>query len=119
VDAKRFLRPARNRPPWDAYTDDHLGLMDTWASRSYGAGPSASAAPSSGNLLRRAPERLVADCAGASQRLPPRDADLFYQNNIKGWGPALCARRPEMTMDMVDAFPHKMYARNADFVLQP
>jgi hypothetical protein len=30
--------------------------------------------------------------------------DLFYQNNIKGWGPALCACRPDITMAMVDAF---------------
>ena len=22
--------------------------------------------------------------------------DLFYQNNIKGWGPALCAKRPDV-----------------------
>jgi hypothetical protein len=42
--------------------------------------------------------------------------DLFYQNNIKGWGPALCARRPDITMAMVDAFLNKMYRSPADFV---
>jgi hypothetical protein len=42
--------------------------------------------------------------------------DLFYQNNIKGWGPALCARRPDITMEMVDAFLTTMYRTNADFV---
>src|SRR5262249_13384629 len=41
---------------------------------------------------------------------------LFYQNNITGWGPALCARRPDITMEMVDAFLNKMYRSNADFV---
>ncbi len=43
--------------------------------------------------------------------------DLFYQNNIKGWGPALCARRPDISMDMVDAFLTNMYRARADFVL--
>ena len=42
--------------------------------------------------------------------------DLFYNNNITGWGPALCARRPDITMAMVDAFLNAMYRTNADFV---
>jgi len=42
--------------------------------------------------------------------------DLFYQNNIKGWGPGLCERRPDVTMAMVDAFLSQMYRANADFV---
>jgi hypothetical protein len=35
---------------------------------------------------------------------------------MKGWGPALCARRPEIAMEMVDAFLTTMYRSNADFV---
>src|SRR5207245_11397538 len=31
-------------------------------------------------------------------------------------GPALCARRPDITMAMVDAFLNTMYRTNADFV---
>ena len=42
--------------------------------------------------------------------------DLFYQNNITGWGPALVARRPDITMAMVDKFLTKMYRTNPDFV---
>jgi hypothetical protein len=42
--------------------------------------------------------------------------DLFYHNNITGWGPALCARRPDITMEMVDAFLNKRYRSNVDFV---
>jgi hypothetical protein len=42
--------------------------------------------------------------------------DLFYQNNIAGWGPALCARRPDITMAMVDSFLTRMYRTDADFV---
>ena len=35
---------------------------------------------------------------------------------MKGWGPALCARRPDITMEMVDTFLTKMYRTNPDFV---
>ena len=42
--------------------------------------------------------------------------DLFYQNNIKGWGPALCERRPDITMAMVSDFLNKMYTAKSDFV---
>ena len=42
--------------------------------------------------------------------------DQFYNNNMNGWGPALRARRPEITADMVSDFLSKMYRANADFV---
>jgi hypothetical protein len=41
---------------------------------------------------------------------------LFCDNNMKGWGPPLTARRPEITMAMVDKFLTKMYRTNPDFV---
>ena len=51
------------------------------------------------NLLQRAPERVVAAVLAQPSGFRPEMPDLFYQNNIKGWGPALCARRPDITMD--------------------
>ena len=41
---------------------------------------------------------------------------LSYDNNMKGWGPELCARRPDITMAMVDTFLTNMYSARADFV---
>ena len=35
---------------------------------------------------------------------------------MKGWGPELCARRPDITMAMVDTFLTNMYRERADFV---
>jgi hypothetical protein len=35
---------------------------------------------------------------------------------MNGWGPALVARRPEVTKDTVERFLTKMYRTNADFV---
>ena len=53
---------------------------------------------------------------GQSSGYQPKLPDLFYQNNIKGWGPALCAKRPDVTMDQVHAFLTSMYTDRADFV---
>jgi pimeloyl-ACP methyl ester carboxylesterase len=68
------------------------------------------------NLLRRAPDRIIAAVLAQPSGFRPEMPDLFYNNNIKGWGPPLCARRPDVTMATVDAFLNKMYRTNADFV---
>jgi pimeloyl-ACP methyl ester carboxylesterase len=68
------------------------------------------------NLLKRAPDRIVAAVLVQPSGSRPEMRDLFYDNNMKGWGPALVARRPEITMDMVDRFLTRMYRTNADFV---
>jgi hypothetical protein len=42
---------------------------------------------------------------------------LSYTNNMKGWGPELCERRPDITMASVDKFLTNMYTgERADFV---
>jgi pimeloyl-ACP methyl ester carboxylesterase len=73
-------------------------------------------APFIWNLLQRAPERVVAAVLAQPSGFRPELPDLMYQNNMKGWGPALCDRRPDITMAMVDAFLKKMYGSNPDFV---
>jgi dienelactone hydrolase len=68
------------------------------------------------NLLKRAPGRVVAAVLAQPSGFRPTMPDLFYQNNIKGWAPALVERRPDITMDKASAFLDKMYRSNADFV---
>ncbi len=102
--------------PWDAYTDDHLGLMDHLGIRQFLVMGFCIGGPFIWNLLRRAPERIVAAVLAQPSGFRPEMPDIFYQNNITGWGPELCARRPDITMAMVDAFLNKMYRSNADFV---
>lgn len=102
--------------PWDAYTDDHLGLMDHLGIKQFMVLGYCIGGPFIWNLLRRAPNRVIAAVLAQPSGFRPELPDLFYQNNIKGWGPALCDRRPDITMTMVDAFLSKMYRANADFV---
>ena len=102
--------------PWDAYADDHLGLMDHLGIGEFLVMGFCIGGPFIWNLLRRAPERVVAAVLAQPSGFRPELPDLFYNNNITGWGPALCARRPEIGMAMVEAFLNKMYRSNADFV---
>jgi len=102
--------------PWDAYTDDQLGLMDHLGIGEFLVLGFCIGGPFIWNLLRRAPERIAAAVLAQPSGFRPEMPDLFYNNNISGWGPALCARRPDITMENVDAFLNQMYRTNADFV---
>jgi pimeloyl-ACP methyl ester carboxylesterase len=102
--------------PWDAYADDQLGLMDHLGVREFMVMGFCIGGPFIWNLLKRAPGRVVAAVLAQPSGFRPEIPDLFYQNNIKGWGPALCERRPDITIARVDAFLNKMYRSNADFV---
>jgi pimeloyl-ACP methyl ester carboxylesterase len=102
--------------PWDAYTDDHLGLMDHLGIKQFMVMGFCIGGPFIWNMLKRASERVVAAVLAQPSGSRPEMRDLFYNNNIKGWGPGLCERRPEITMAMVDAFLKKMYLSNPDFV---
>src|SRR5262249_31719286 len=102
--------------PWDAYADDQLGLMNHLGIDKFLVMGFCIGGPFIWNLLRRASHRIVAAVLAQPSGFRPEAPDLFYQNNIKGWGPTLCARRPDITMAMVDAFLNKMYRANADFV---
>jgi pimeloyl-ACP methyl ester carboxylesterase len=101
--------------PWDAYADDQLGLMDHLGIKEFLVMGFCIGGPFIWNLLRRAPERIVAAVLAQPSGARPEMPDLFYRNNMTGWGPALCARRPEIDMTMVDLFLRKMYGSN-DFV---
>ncbi len=102
--------------PWDAYTDDHLGLMDHLGIDKFMVMGFCIGGPFIWNLLKRAPDRIVAAVLAQPSGSRPEMRDLFYDNNMKGWGPELVKRRPEITMEMVDKFVTKMYRTNPDFV---
>jgi len=102
--------------PWDAYADDQLGLMDHLGCKEFLVMGFCIGGPFIWNLLKRAPKRIVAAVLAQPSGSRPEMRDLFYNNNIKGWGPGLCAQRPEITTEMVDAFLKKMYLSNPDFV---
>ncbi len=102
--------------PWDAYTSDQLGLMDHLGIRKFGVIGFCIGGPMILNLLRMGRGRVVAAALMQPSGFRPELPDLSYQNNIKGWGPQLCQRRPDITMTMVHDFLTNMYTKRADFV---
>ena len=103
--------------PWDSYADDHLGLMDHLGIKKFMVLGFCIGAPFIWNLLKRAPDRIVAAVLANPSGSRPEKRDLFYNNNMEKWGPKLVARRPDLTMETVDKFLTRMYRHNPDFVL--
>ena len=102
--------------PWDAHADDQLGLLDHLGIERCMVLGFCIGGPFIWNLLRRAPERFAAAVLVHPSGFRPDRPDIFYQNNIKGWGPPLCERRGDVTMQQVHAFLEKMYRSDPDFV---
>jgi pimeloyl-ACP methyl ester carboxylesterase len=109
--------PLEVERPWDAYTDDHIGLMDHLGIRQFMVLGFCIGGPFIWNLVKRVPDRLVAAVAAQPSGYRPEMPGMSYDNNMKGWGPELCSRRPDITTAMVDAFLTNMYTgARADFV---
>jgi len=102
--------------PWDAYADDQLGLMDHLGVEKFVVMGFCIGGPFIWNLLRRAPERIVAAVLAQPSGSRPEMRELFYEGSMKSWGPALTARRPDLTMALVEKFLTRMYRTNPDFV---
>ena len=66
--------------------------------------------------MKRAPNRVVAAVLAQPSGSRPEKRDLFYENNMTGWGPELVKRRPDITMETVNKYLTKMYRTNPDFV---
>jgi pimeloyl-ACP methyl ester carboxylesterase len=102
--------------PWDAYTDDQLGVMDHLGIDKFMVMGLCIGGPFVWNILKRAPNRVVAAVLAQPSGWRPEMPTLNYDTNIQGWGPDLVKRRPDITMAMVDRFLTNMYKTNADFV---
>src|SRR6476660_3102265 len=96
--------PVEVNRPWDSYADDQLGLMDHLRIDKFMVMGFCIGGPFIWNLLKRAPDRVVAAVLAQPSGSRPEMRDLFYETNVKGWGPALVKRGPEITMETVDKF---------------
>jgi pimeloyl-ACP methyl ester carboxylesterase len=102
--------------PWDSFADDHLGVMDHLRIDKFMVMGFCIGGPFIWNLLKRAPNRVVAAVLAQPSGWRPEMPTLSYDTNMAGWGPDFVKRHPEITMAMVDRFLTKMYRTNPDFV---
>src|SRR5207244_1875345 len=69
------------------------------------------------NLLKRAPDRVVAAVLAQPVGFRPEMPTALYDGSITGWIPELVKRRPDITKEMAEKYLTKMYRTNPDFVL--
>src|SRR3954469_3114844 len=117
ANAGQSTGPLEIERPWDSFTDDHIGLMDHLRVDKFMVMGFCIGGPLIWNLLKRAPNRVVAAVLAQPSGSRPESRDQFYQGNITGWGPDLVKKRPDIKMDTVDKFLTKMYRSNPDFVI--
>jgi pimeloyl-ACP methyl ester carboxylesterase len=108
--------PLEAERPWDAYTDDHIGLMDHLKIDKFMVLGFCIGGPFAWNLIKRAGDRVVAAVLAQPSGSRPEKRDHFYDNNMKTWAPELVKRRPELTIDQADRFLTRMYRTDPDFV---
>jgi len=102
--------------PWDAHADDQLAVMDHLGIKKFMVMGFCIGGPFIWNLLRRAPDRIVAAVIAQPSGFRPELPTFYYDTNMKGWGPDLVKRRPDISMDMVEKYLTRMYRTNPDFV---
>src|SRR5215467_11210321 len=101
--------------PWDSYADDQLALMDHLGIDKFMVMGFCIGGPFIWNLLKRAPNRVVAAVLAQPSGSRPELRDYFYDSNMANWGPELVKRRSDITMGMVEKFLTRMYRTNPDF----
>ena len=102
--------------PWDAYSDDQLGLMDHLGIREFLVMGFCIGGPMIHNLLKLAKDRVVAAAMMQPSGFSPEYPNIFYENNTERWAPQLCEKRSEVNMAQVHDFLTNMYTDRADFV---
>src|SRR5437868_886938 len=102
--------------PWDSYADDHLGLMDHLGVDKFMVLGFCIGGPFIWNLLKRAPNRVVAAVPAQPVGYRPEMPTLLYDGGMTGWGPDLIKKTPGLTMDTVQKFLTKMWRDKPDFL---
>ena len=115
-DTGQSIGPLEIDRPWDSYSDDQLGLMDHLGIQEFLVMGFCIGGPMIHNLIRLAPDRVVAAAMMQPSGFSPENPDLFYQNNTERWGPPLCDKLSGITMDKVHDFLTSMYSTRGDFV---
>jgi pimeloyl-ACP methyl ester carboxylesterase len=102
--------------PWDSHTDDQLGLMDHLGIDKFMVLGFCIGGPFIWNLIKRAPNRVVAAVPAQPVGFRPEMPTVLYDGSKTGWGPDLMKRRPDISADMVERYLTRMYRTNPDFV---
>jgi pimeloyl-ACP methyl ester carboxylesterase len=89
---------------------DHLGIQEFFFMGYCIGGPFVL------KMIEKAPDRVVAGvlCQPVGHR--PEDPDVMYNHGRDGWVADFLARRPDVTMETIEAYLHALYQTRPDFV---
>src|SRR5580765_1252115 len=102
--------------PWDMFSDDQIGLMDHLGIDKFMVMGFCIGGPLMWNLLKRAPNRVVAAVLAQPSGCRVENPTLTFDTNMQGWEPDYVKKHPDVTMAQVEQFLTKMYKSPADFV---
>src|ERR1700691_1554334 len=109
--------PVEGDRPWASYADDQVGLMDHLGIDKFAVMGFCIGGPFIWNLLKRAPDRVVAGVLAQPVGWRPEMRDRKYSGSFwTTWGSDLNAKRPEITLQTADQFVTRMFETNPDFV---
>jgi pimeloyl-ACP methyl ester carboxylesterase len=102
--------------PWDCHADDQLGLMDHLGIKRFMVLGFCIGGPFIWNLIKRAPDRVVAGVISQPVGFRKDMPDVMYEHSMKQWAPGLMQRSPGIAMETVDRYATRMFRTQADFV---
>ena len=108
--------PVPVEDPWGAFADDQLGLMDHLGIERFLFMGYCIGGPFAMKLIERAPERVAAAVLCQPVGHASKTPDAMYDSGRDIWAPELCARRPDITMEIVEQYLHNLYRVQPDFV---
>jgi len=116
ANAGESTGPVQIDNPWDAFATDQLGLMDHLGIHEFAVMGCCIGGPFVLKLMEKAPDRVVAGvlCQPVGHR--PESPNVMYDSGLGTWGPALCAQRTDVTIEIVEAYLHNLYRSPGDFV---
>jgi pimeloyl-ACP methyl ester carboxylesterase len=102
--------------PWDMFAADQIGLMDHLGIDKFMVMGFCIGGPLIWNLLKHAPNRIVAAVLAQPSGCRPEAPMLLFDTNMQGWGPDYVKRHPDVSMAQVERFLTNMYKARPDFV---
>lgn len=108
--------PVQVEDPWGAFADDQLGLMDHLGIDKFLFMGYCIGGPFALKLIERAPERVAAAVLCQPVGHASKTPDAMYDSGHDLWGPELCARRTDVTMEVVEQYLHNLYRVQPDFM---
>jgi pimeloyl-ACP methyl ester carboxylesterase len=101
---------------WDAFADDQLGLMDHLGIQKFVFFGNCIGGSFALKLMERAPDRVVAGVLSQPIGHRPENPDVMFNSGRDNWAKEFRARRPDVSMETIEKYLHKLYRAYPDFV---